>query len=65
MAPSEASWLRWQDEIRIEGRNELGKELTQYLVTELKPAEEISDEWDQGFDEAIQLCLALIKKAVS
>ncbi len=65
MSPSEASWHRWQDEIRIEGRNELGKELIQELVTELKPAEDISDEWDQGFDEAIQLCLALVKKAMS
>lgn len=65
MSPSEASWHRWQDEIRIEGRNELGKELIQELVTELKPTEEISDEWGQGFDKAIQLCLALIKKAVS
>lgn len=65
MSPSEASWHRWQDEIRIEGRNELGKELIQELVTELKPAEDISYEWDQGFDEAIQLCLALVKKAMS
>ncbi len=64
MSPSEASWHRWQDEIRVEGRNELGKELIQE-VTELKPAEDISDEWDQGFDEAIQLCLALITKAMS
>mgnify|MGYP000583108225 CR=1 FL=1 len=64
MSPSETSWLRWQDEIRIEGRNELGKELIQLLVTELKPTEEISDEWDQGFDEAIQLCLALVNKLV-
>lgn len=65
MSSSEASWHRWQDEIRVEGRNELGKELIQDLVTELKPAEDISDEWDQGFDEAIQLCLALVKKAMS
>lgn len=64
MSPNEASWQRWQDEIREEGRIEFQKQIHKALVSELKPTEEINDEWDQGFDEAIQLAIAIVERGI-
>lgn len=60
--PTEASWIRWQDEIREEGRVEVKREVLKDLEKELESITE-DDEWKQGYSEALQLAIALVTKA--
>ncbi len=60
--PDEATWIRWQDEIREEGRVEVKREVLKELEAELDTIHE-DDEWKQGYSEALQLAIALVTKA--
>lgn len=62
MSPNEATWIRWQDEIRQEGRVEVKRQVTKQLEKELETIYE-DDEWKQGYSEALQLAIALVAKA--
>lgn len=64
MRTEEKYWLKWQDEMRDEGRKEFQRQLLNLLEKELKTVDEIDNEWDQGFDKAIQLVIAIIEKGV-